>query len=264
MAWRAGHRASGPGSAATGLDADAAIGTRASAERMTTRRARLLRVATAVVAVALLLGVLVARQGTVVARGNLHPAFADYEVERVRIAGVELYVDRSAHTGDALTAIALLAAAGLLLVAAGRLSGSARSAFAWAGGGAAFLAADDLLSAHETIGHNLAWLGRLPVIDHPDDAVLALYAVVAASFAWRHRGLLEDSPRGPWLLAGIAAALAVGHDVLPLHLGAVEEGLEVLAAASGLVGVVTLARTHLGRATRVQEGEGPPAANGDR
>lgn len=231
---------------------------------MRARRERLLRPGAAVVAVVLLLGVLVARQGTVVARGDLHPAFADYEVERVRITGVELYVDRSAHTGDTLTAIALLAAAGVLLAAAGRLSGATRSAFAWGGAGAAFLAADDLLSAHETIGHNLIWLGRMPVIDHPDDAVLALYAVVAASFAWRHRGLLEGSPRGPWLLAGIAAALAVGHDVLPLHLGAVEEGLEVLAAASGLAGVVTLARTHVGRARRGCDGEAPPVTIGAR
>ena len=231
---------------------------------MRPRRERGLRLATAVVAAALLLGVLVARQGTVVARGNLHPAFADYEVERVRIAGIELYVDRSAHTGDALTAIALLIAAGVLLAAASRLAGATRSAFAWAGAGAAFLAADDALSAHETIGHNLAWLGRIPVIDHPDDAVLALYAVVAASFAWRHRGLLEGSPRGPWLLAGIAAALAVGHDVAPLHLGPVEEALEVLAAGSGLVGVLTLARTHVGRATRAREGEAGPATGGAR
>ena len=240
------------------------MGTRASAERVRTGRARLLRAATAVVAVLLLLGVLVARQGTVVARGNLHPAFADYEVERVRVAGVELYVDRSAHAGDALTAIALLAAAAVLLVAARRLSGTTRTAFAWAGAGAAFLAADDLLSAHETIGHNLAWLTRIPVIDHPDDAVLALYAIVAGSFAWRHRGLLEGAPRDPWLLAGIAAALAVGHDVLPLHLRALEEGLEVLAAASGLLGVVTLARTHVGRATRTLGSEPRPAADGDR
>ncbi|CAA9472139.1 MAG: hypothetical protein AVDCRST_MAG69-167, partial [uncultured Solirubrobacteraceae bacterium] len=140
-------------------------------------RARLLRAVTAVGAVLLLFLVLVARQGTVVARGNLHPAFADYEVERVRVAGVELYVDRSAHAGDALTAIALLAAAAVLLVAARRLSGTTRTAFAWAGAGAAFLAADDLLAAHETLGHNLGFLAALPLIDHPDDLIVGLYGL---------------------------------------------------------------------------------------
>lgn len=224
---------------------------------MRKRRSRLLRVAAAVVAVALLLGVVVARQATVVARGNLHPAFADYEVERVRIAGVELYVDRSAHAGDALTAIALLTAAAVLLVAARRLSGSTRSAFVSAGVGASFLAADDSLSAHETIGHNLAWLVRIPVVDHPDDAVLALYAVVVAAFAWRHRGLLRGTPRGPWVLAGIAAVLAVGHDVSRLHMGAIEEVLEVVAAGAGLVGVIALARAHVRRARRGPEREAP-------
>lgn len=224
---------------------------------MMKRRSRLLRMVAAVVAAGLLLGVLVARQGTVVARGNLHPAFADYEVERVRLAGVELYVDRSAHAGDALTAIALLAAAGVLLLAARRLSGATRGAFVSAGAGASFLAADDLLSAHETIGHNLASLVRVPVVDHPDDAVLAFYAVVVAAFAWRHRRLMRGAPRGPWFVAALAASLAVGHDVSPLHLGTIEEGLEVVAAGAGLVGVVALARTHVRRARGGPDRETP-------
>lgn len=223
------------------------------------RAGRLLRLGAATGATALLVGVLVARQGEVVARGRLHPAFADYEVDRVRMAGVELYVDRSTHAGDALTAVALLLAAAVLGVAAHRLSGATRRTFATAAGGAAFLAADDLLSAHETIGHNLASLMSIPLVDHPDDAVLALYALVVAGFLWRSRRLLRGSPRAPWLVAVVAAALAVAHDVSPLHLGAIEEALEVVAAAAGLVGVIALARTHLRRERCASLAEADPA-----
>ncbi len=242
----------------------APIGERPSAERVSERRGSLLRVAAAVVAVGLLLAVLIARQGEVVARGNLHPAFDDYEVERVRIGGVELYVDRSSHAGDALTALALLLAAAVLLIAARRLSGPTRRAFQTAGAGASFLAADDLLSAHETIGHNLASLVEIPLVDHPDDAVLAVYAVVAAGFLWRQRALARGTPRGPWLVAGIAAALAVGHDVSPLHLGALEETLEVLAAGAGLIGVIALARTHVRAACREAASTRDPGPVGSR
>lgn len=196
----------------------------------------------------LLAAVAIARQGEVIARGNLLPVFEAYEVTRVRILGFELYVDFSTDAGDVLTAAALGFAAALLLRAAGRLAGRPGRALRRAGWGALFLAADDLLSVHETIGHNLLALARIPVVDHPDDVVLAVYAAVVLAFAWRERELLRGASARPWWIAAGAAALAVAHDVSPLHARALEEGLEVVAAISALVGVDMLTRSHLRRA----------------
>lgn len=211
---------------------------------MRVTRDRPLRYAVAAGA-ALLLAVAIARTGEIVARGNLLPVFEAYEVTKVRVLGAELYVDRSADAGDALTAGALSLAAGVLLITARRLSGRRRRAFVRAGWGALFLVADDLLSAHETLGHNLLAFGAVPIVDHPDDAVVGVYAAAVAAFAWHERRLLHGAPTGAWLVAAVAAALAVAHDVSPFHLRALEEGLEVLAALAALAGVIALARHHV-------------------
>jgi hypothetical protein len=195
-------------------------------------------------ATALLATVAIVRQGEEVARGNLLPMFDSYEVVLVRVLGVELYVDASAGVTDVLTAAALAVTAAILLHGARRLDAAARQAFNTAGWGALFLAADDLLSAHETIGHNLPALARLPLVDHPDDVVLAAYAAVVVAFAWRHRALLDGADRRPWALAGAAATVAVAHDVSPLHLGPLEEALEVVAAGALVLGVAGVARRH--------------------
>ena len=215
-----------------------------TAERVSPSSARWLRRGAAAAAVAVLAFVAIVRQGEEVARGNLLPMFESYEVGRVRVLGTHLYVDRSAGLGDALTAIALALTSALLLHAAERLAAPARRAFSTAAWGVLFLAADDLLSAHETVGHNLPVLARIPLVDHPDDVVLAIYAAVVGAFLWHHRALLDGADRRPWAVAGIAAALALGHDVLPLHFRLLEEGLEVVAAVALVVGVAGVARRH--------------------
>lgn len=227
---------------------------------MTAPTARWLERAAAAAAVAVLAGVAVLRHGVEVARGNLLPTFESYEVARVRILGAELYVDRSAGVGDLLTAGALALAAVMLLHTAERLASPARRAMRTAGWGALFLAADDLLSAHETIGHNLPVLARLPLVDHPDDVVLGAYAAVVGAFLWHHRALLAGADPRPWKVAGVAAALALAHDLLPLHLRLLEEGLEVLAAVAATIGIAGVARHHqTGRAKPAGAGSGEPA-----
>jgi hypothetical protein len=148
-----------------------------------------------------------------------------------------------------LTVAALAGTAAALLALARALGrrgqGQVARAFGIAGLGAALLAADDALAAHETIGHNLPVLARLPIVDHPDDLLVALYGLVALGFAWRHRALARGTPVLPWAVAAGSGALAVVHDLLPLHLGAVEEGSEVAAALALLAGVTAVALAHL-------------------
>jgi hypothetical protein len=191
---------------------------------------------------------ILARTAPEVRRGALLPFFEDYEVARVRLLGVEFYADVSSGFTDLLTVTALLGAAcalGAVAVALARRGAPRAGTFAAAAAGLAFLAADDLLAAHETLGHNLGVLAGLPVIDHPDDVIVGLYGLVAAAFAWRHRALAAGTPRWPWVLCGVAGLVAVGHDLLPLDHAALEEGAEVLAGLALVTGASFVAAREL-------------------
>lgn len=191
--------------------------------------------------------VAVAQTAPVVERGTLLPFFDDgYVVDRVELLGFEVVVDRSLGITDLATSTTLLLISAVLLVGA-RLAQRTPDAgpLLAAGLGALYLAADDVLAAHETIGHNLGALAALPVIDHPDDVLLGLYGLVILAFGWRHRALLAGAPAKPWLVAVALGGLAVGHDVLPLHLSALEEVLEVGCGAALLTATVMLVRHRL-------------------
>lgn len=212
------------------------------------------RAATVVAAIApavLLALVVVARRAPVLARGDLLGSFEDYEdVSLVRLWGLELYVDTSSGTADLLTVATLALMAALLAtgaVALWRRAGPSRVVRAFAAGAllSAYLAGDDLLGAHETLGHNVPALAALPLIDHPDDAIVGLYAAGLATFAWWHRDLARGTPRWPWVLTAVLGTAAVTHDLLPLHLSAVEEACEVAAGLALLVAVFGIVGQHL-------------------
>ena len=212
---------------------------------------RLLLAAAIALPAALVALVAAARQAPVLERGRLLGWFEQYDaIARVRLAGVELYVDTSSGVADLLTvtALALVAALFAAGAAAARRDPALRRTFTTAALGALYLGADDLLGVHETVGHNVGVLAGLPLVDHPDDVVMALYGVLAAAFAWRHRRLLGGPARRWWLVAGAAGALAIGHDVLPLHAGAFEEVLEVVAGGALLVASGLAVRQSLGGA----------------
>ena len=201
--------------------------------------------AVAAMPAAVLAVVVVARHAPVLERGYLLPFFDEYEVARAQLAGVELYVDTSSGVADLLTVCALALMAVILLAGAWSAGGDAalRRTFLAAGLGAAYLSGDDYFAVHETIGHNLGVLAELPIVDHPDDVIMGVYALIVCAFAWRHRSLLAGAPRGPWLAALVLAGLAVGHDLLPLHMSGLEEGLEV-AAGLAMVWAVALVVRH--------------------
>ena len=92
--------------------------------------------------------------------------------------------------------------------------------FTLLGLGMAFLALDELLALHETIGYNLDFLADLPGVKSPEDAVFALYAVPAIAFFVIYRDLLAVSRWGIWLVAlgvalfGVAAMLDVADAIV--------------------------------------------------
>lgn len=214
-----------------------------------THLARLARWAALLVPVVLVGVVAAARQAEVVASGRLLPFFETYDqVARVRLLGVELYVDTSSGLNDLLTVSALATIAVLLLAgaASARHDPALRRTFLAAAFGAAYLTADDLLAVHETVGHNLGALAELPLVDHPDDVIMALYGVVVCAFGWRHRDLLRGRARRWFVAAALAGGAAVAHDLLPLHYGAAEEVLEVVAAGALVLATGVLVGEHTG------------------
>jgi hypothetical protein len=210
-----------------------------------------LRIALLVVPALAGLAYLLATQAEVVARGRFDPNTGTV-VERVEVFDrFHFYASTSGFfDADVLTGVALASASAVALVVALLLDSAAASldrlrwffSLAWLGTG--FLAADELFSLHETIGHNLQFLGDFVGRGNPDDAVLAVYALPTAAFVYAFRDVLTSSRRATWLLAGGLAAyvLAVLADVTGIER---EDFLEVLGALLVAVSFVALALDRL-------------------
>jgi hypothetical protein len=221
------------------------------------RMRRVLTILASVAAVAGLLGVALLRRAPVIAHGHLLSFLPpDYVVYRVRVAGIELYVDKSFGRGDIVTSTFLIGLAAYALWLAWTLRRRGVLTFRpllIAAGGALFLAGDDLLSLHETIGHNLGFLTSVPGVDHPDDVIMGFYALMVTVFCWCHRHLAPAGSRARaiWLVAAVLGATAEILDMLPIDSTRhVEEGLEALSAIGLFMGAVATGRLLLAASPR--------------
>jgi hypothetical protein len=138
----------------------------------------------------------------------------------------------------------LLLGTSVVACGAARRAGMASSRRFWAVAAVGFmlLALDDVLRIHEEtelLFHRLVgWDPRHWLTKHLDDAIVALYGIVAITWAYHHRAALRHLP---WTIVCLAAgcALFVGMIVLDI-LGTwptVEESLKLLAEAAILTGV---------------------------
>lgn len=110
--------------------------------------------------------------------------------------------------------------------------------------GMSWLAADELLGIHETLGHNLMFLAKLPHIDRPDDVIILLYAIPAAYVLVRFRKTIFASRRALALM-GVALAfyvLAAFSDVFKLP---VERLAELACSACIITAVMFLGLSHV-------------------
>ncbi len=157
-----------------------------------------------------------------------------------------------------LTGIAFIALsfAALLAGVAGDTSSSAFRFFALVFLGASYLVADEILGIHETVGHNLQFLRRLPLIERPDDAVILLMAIPAAAVLFFFRGVLLSS-KAATALCGASLALFVLSAVADLLTLPGEEIVEVLAALC-LVAAMVLLGLHHARAALGGDQGSPP------
>lgn len=147
---------------------------------------------------------------------------------------------------DVMDAALLAMLAGTLLFAltllrrAGAGSGRERAFLGVALVGALWLAADESLVLHETIGSNLRFLADLPGVHRPDDVVFASYAVPAAAFAIVFRRIVLAS-RTATILFGAAAGLFVVAGLFDIAGIGADELVEPLSSACLLAGFTVLA-----------------------
>lgn len=180
------------------------------------------------------------------ARGNhvLPDLPREVEVARLRVAETfTIHVDltrgvvEDAVTGFFLTIMATAAfMAGMLL--ASRDSPRPLVRFYLISAAAiGFLAADELLSLHETVGHNIRPL--VPGMEKPDNLVTFVYAVLAlAALVVFRRVLWRRRPQRVLFSAtAVLFLIAVAFDVLSAR---GEEPAEVLASACAGVGFLTM------------------------
>jgi hypothetical protein len=106
--------------------------------------------------------------------------------------------------------------------------------------GSVYLAADEMLGIHETIGHNLRFLADLPGVHRPDDLVFASYGIPAVVVMIVFRELLWSSRQVTMLfaaglalfvVAGAADVAGVGIDELvePMSTGCLLAGFTLFA-----------------------------------
>jgi hypothetical protein len=168
---------------------------------------------------------------------------------------VTVYGDRESRprpdeaTATALVALAVAALMTALILRATGAPRRLRLFYAIAAGGAGFLAVDEMVAIHETLGHNLPFLADLPGVDHPDDPIVALYALPALAFVIAFRDILAASaPSCALFGAGMVFfAFAAAADLIAAP---AEELFEVLASACLFAGFVVLIVLHLGERLR--------------
>jgi hypothetical protein len=220
-----------------------------------------------VVALLIAAGVLIASLATaeVLERGALLP-YTPMTVERVRVlGGVDLWIAVESLTRlDVVNALILGAGSVLAVATALRLRGRpgqhiARLVvlFALLAAGFAFLAVDEFVAVHETVGYNLDFLAELPGVKSPEDVVFALYAVPSLAFFYGFRNHLAASHWGVRLVAvGVALfILAAGLDVADALLD--EQWVEPLASLALVAGFELIGLRHL--ALTGAAGATPPA-----
>lgn len=185
-----------------------------SPRRVLGRRPRVLIVAAAVALLALMIfGYVLSKNYKVLAEGALLP-YTDGKVARLRLFdAVTLYVAKErTRPLDVLNVVLFAMTAGVsfftlvLLDMLATARGKVAAFFVVALVGAVWLAADEGIGIHETIGYNLDFLRDVPGVHRPDDLVFASYGMPALVIVVVFRKVILASRAA---VACFAAALAL-------------------------------------------------------
>jgi len=182
-----------------------------------------------------------------IAEGQLLP-YTEGEVAQVRFFdSFTLYIAREQpRLLDAFTTVALAMVSGIALFAFALASRRpmadprARAFFLVCLLGTLFLAVDESMAIHETIGHNMRFLADLPGVHRPDDVIFASYIVPALIVLVLFRRLIFSS-RGALAFFAAGLGLFVAAGVFDLIGIGVDELIEPLLGACFIGGFTTIA-----------------------
>ena len=102
-----------------------------------------------------------------------------------------------------------------------------------------YLAADELFGIHESLGHNLRFLAKIPGVSRPDDFIIGMYGVGALAYLYIFRGVFLRARRS-FRYFGVALSLFMVSALLDLATMRFEEVVEVAASVLFLSGVLSL------------------------
>jgi hypothetical protein len=199
--------------------------------------------------------VVVVREGHLLA----HPAYASTPAVELRLFDAWSIHAHPAYAnllngdvvvGFLLAVVATIAASGLLVLRAARAGGARLRLFLGLSAlGLAFLAVDELLGLHETLGFNLLFLADLPGVTYADDPLFAAYALAALAFVVAFRDIVTAS-RAASALFALGIGLVVVAGLLDLSQLTSDEPFEPVAALLLVAGFARLVSDHVGAAVR--------------
>jgi hypothetical protein len=188
----------------------------------------------------------------ILAQGQLL-SYTEGEVARVRFFDAfTVYIAREpVRLLDIVTtvAFAMLAGVALFVVALGirkpATDARVKQLFLICLIGTMYLAIDESMAIHETLGHNMQFLADLPGVHRPDDLIFAAYLVPALIVLVAFRDIILSS-RGALAFFAVGLTLFVVAGAFDVIGVGVDELVEPLSAACIIGGFTTIALDHVG------------------
>ena len=218
------------------------------------RKWLILGLAAIVLLAAAAFGLMCLSTAEVVDRGELLPYVKGYTIYKVRVLDrYEFFVEPDVKpSGDLFNGYVLVGIAFMSLtfavvmkVVSAAPPGKTFWLFVCMFFGASYLAADEVLGIHETLGHNMQFLTTIvPIAERPDDAIIMFYGIPALLFVvYFYRTLLASKAAIVCFIAALAMfALGAVSDGLTLP---IEEFCEMISSICLIAGVVALGIHHI-------------------
>jgi len=200
------------------------------------------------------LGIKCLSTAEVVEKGELLPYVQGYSIYKVRVLDrYEFFVEPDYRpSGDLFNAYVLVGIAFISLTFAVVMkalsiapTGKTIRFFWCMFFGASFVAADEILGIHETLGHNMQFLTTIvPIAHRPDDAIILFYCIPALAFVCYFFKTLVVSRSAVlfFIVALVMFAIAAVSDGLTLP---IEEFCEVISSICLISGVMSLGLHHI-------------------
>lgn len=209
----------------------------------------------------------VSKNYEVVAEGSLL-SYTDAQVAKLRLFDeFTIYVAKERpRPPDILNGVMLAMLAGIALFALALIPTGDREArrirvfFALCWTGFAYVAADELMGIHETLGHNLQFLGAVPGVHRPDDVIFAAYVVPALLVLFIYRRMFLSS-KLVLALFGTAIGFFAVAGVMDIAGIGLDELAEPLSAIFILAGFMKLALEQVRRHGHSDSADHPPQGN---